>query len=251
MPQTEWLQPEWPRPVTVKAHSSTRLGGVSQAPYTGFNLGDHVEDNAAHVQANREQLMTDLALPGSPLWLQQVHSRVIVEANDWHAGVQADGCIARAPGQVCLVMTADCLPVLLANQAGTVVAAVHAGWRGLCDGILEQAVTQMACSDEITAWIGPAIGAGHFEVGDEVRSAFLQAQPSDSITSAFKPSRPGHWLTDLIHIAKYRLYCAGVRNIFGGHWCTYTDEQRFYSYRREGQTGRMASLIWLESKSNV
>jgi len=246
MQQLEWLKPTWSLPAQVQAVSSTRLGGISQAPYAGFNLGDHVADDAQHVQANRAHLVTTLGLPAEPLWLQQVHSQVVIEADAWQPGIQADGCIARSPGQVCLVMTADCLPILLADTAGTLVAAVHAGWRGLCHGIIEQAITQMACSGELVAWIGPAIGAQHFEVDASVRSAFIHTDGLETVRVAFQPNRPGHWLADLVYLAKCRLHCMGVKAVFGGDWCTYAEQRRFYSYRREGQTGRMASLIWLQ-----
>jgi polyphenol oxidase len=239
----DFIYPEWSAPRQVHTVSTCRLAGYSKSPYNSFNLAQHVGDNAHHVEQNRQKLIHDACLPNSPLWLQQTHSCRVIEASAWQPDIEADGCIARQSGEVCVVMTADCLPVLIADKHGQVVAAVHAGWRGLCDGILEQTVKQMAVAPEqLLVWFGPAIGSAVFEVGDEVRQAFLTKNPE--LSWAFKPTSANHWLADLVQIAKARLRLVGVNSFYGGQWCSFTD-QRFYSYRRDRQTGRMASLIWV------
>lgn len=242
-----WITPNWPAPGNVKACSTTRQGGVSVAPYDSLNLGLHVDDDKSLVLQNRAILKSELALPNEPIWLDQVHSATVVNADVQGQGLcKADSSVARDKGAVCLVMTADCLPVLFCNRQGTVVAAAHAGWRGLCDGILEETIKQMNCKPaELMAWMGPAIGPKAFEVGSEVRQAFIDKQ-SDTV-KAFEPSNnTGRWMADIFMLARIRLADAGVSNIYGGGVCTYSNPQDFFSYRRDGVTGRMASLIWLD-----
>lgn len=248
----DFLIPDWPAPTHVQARMTTRCGGVSTAPYASFNLGDHVGDDPAAVAANRAQLRA--CLPAEPLWLKQVHGRGIVMSDQAVGIPEADGSVSRHAGRICAVLTADCLPVLFCDRRGTVVAAAHAGWRGLADGVLEAAVAAMAVEpDEILTWLGPAIGPLAFEVGEEVRQVFLAQDPSAAL--AFAPSpltpqapgSPSKWLADIYLLARQRLVRVGVKQVFGGGFCTYTDAERFYSYRRDGVTGRMASLIWLDS----
>lgn len=241
------ILPDWPAPDTVKAVVSTRQGGSSVTPFDSFNLGLHVGDDAAVVMANREQLMHRLSLPAAPLWLQQVHGTDVVNAAEAGSGEEADASYVSGPGAVCAVMTADCLPALFCNKQGTVVAAAHAGWRGLAAGVLEATLTAMGCDPaDILVWLGPAIGPAAFEVGNEVREAFVsqQQQAEDAFSS-----QGDKWLADIYSLARLRLHSAGVSQCYGGEYCTYTDAARFYSYRRDGQTGRMASLIWLDSSN--
>ena len=234
--------PEWPAPARVRALQTLRSGGVSPAPYDGLNLGDHVGDLPENVAANRSRLSS--VLPAEPRWLQQVHGATVVDGDGLVQPEAADGVYARLPGVVCGVMTADCLPVLFCDAAGSVVAAAHAGWRGLAAGVLENTVKAMGVpAANLMAWLGPAIGPGAFEVGDEVRAAFVTADRSAS--GAFVPGRPGKWLADIYALARLRLNACGVGQVFGGGFCTVSDRERFFSYRRDGVTGRMASLIWL------
>ena len=240
----ELILPDWPAPPRVRAVSTTRLGGVSPAPYDALNLADHVGDDPAHVARNRALLRDRLALPAEPLWLEQVHGRDWVDAGTASPGCAADAAVARAPGQICTVMTADCLPVLLCTRGGEAVAAAHAGWRGLAAGVIEQAVLALHTQpEEILAWLGPAIGPGAFEVGGEVRDTFV-AEDSGAAAD-FRARGPGKWLADLFALARRRLASMGVTRVYGGGLCTYSDRARFYSFRRDGATGRMASLIWL------
>ena len=240
------LVPAWPAPANVRALQTLRTGGCSPAPWNSFNLGDHVGDSSALVAANRAKLRT--LLPGEPLWLQQVHGITAVDADSATNLLPADAAVAHQAGKVCVVMTADCLPVLFCNRAGTVVAAAHAGWRGLLAGVLEATIGKMGGpASELLAWLGPAIGPQHFEVGDEVHAAFVEQNP-DAIL-AFSPQRPGKWLADIYTLARQRLQAAGVDSISGGDFCTVSDTERFFSYRRDGVTGRMASLIWLDQSS--
>jgi YfiH family protein len=248
---SDWLTPDWPAPPGVWASCTTRGGGVSLGAYAGLNLGDHVGDDPESVAANRAQLRVRLALPGEPLWLRQVHGCAVVggSAGDGPGACEADAAVALGPGTVCAVLTADCLPILLCDRAGTRVAAVHAGWRGLAAGVCEAAVARMQASPaDLLAWLGPAIGPGAFEVGSEVRCAFLAADPG--ATGAFRPSPAGRWLADIYLLARRRLAALGVDSVWGGGLCTFDDAQRFFSYRRDGVTGRMASLIWLDSQGD-
>ena len=237
------IQPDWPAPSGVRAWVTTRLGGVSTAPYDQLNLADHVGDAPEAVAANRARLLQHV--PGQPCWLNQVHGKTVVTLTDAPTErPQADAALTRTRGVVCAVLTADCLPVLLCDRAGSVVAAVHAGWRGLAAGVIERTVEAMACPpDQLMAWLGPAIGPQAFEVGPEVREAFVQ--PNPAAAAAFSPGRAGKWQADLFKLARQRLASLGVAQVLGGGVCTVRDAARFYSYRRDGVTGRFASLIWL------
>ncbi len=238
----ELLVPDWPAPANVRALQTTRRGGVSPAPWDSFNLGDHVGDDPLRVQANRAELRRHL--PAEPCWLQQVHGIHTVDAAQTTDLPTADASFARQAGVVCAVMTADCLPVLFCDRAGTVVAAAHAGWRGLQAGVLEATLVAMAVpAGEVLAWLGPAIGPDAFEVGDEVRAAFLAVDPAAA--AAFKPHASGKWLADIYLLARQRLQAAGVASISGGDSCTVNAPESYFSYRRDGVTGRMASLVWL------
>lgn len=241
-----WIVPDWPAPPPVRALSTLRGGGVSRGVYAGLNLGDHVGDDAQAVADNRAALARAAGLPAAPCWLRQVHGVRAVDAAHWRPGEEADACHAAAPGQVCAVLTADCLPVLLCDRDGGRVAAVHAGWRGLLAGVIESAVRAMGVPGaRLIAWLGPAIGPESFEVGGEVRASFLEASPGAA--GMFRPGRDDRWMADLYGLARLRLRAAGVVAVHGGGWCTLRDPARFYSYRRDGATGRMATLIWLEA----
>jgi YfiH family protein len=236
------ILPDWPAPARVHGLMTVRTGGVSQSPWSSFNLGDHVGDDPTHVTANRAQLRRQL--PAEPAWLRQVHSACVVEAGRAPTP-EADASFSRETGEVCAVLTADCLPVLFCDRAGSVVAAAHAGWRGLADGVLEATVAAMQVAPrEVLAWMGAAIGPQAFEVGDEVRAAFVARHPEAA--AAFVPHAPGKWLADIYALARIRLGQAGVKAVYGGGRCTFNEADVFYSYRRDGVTGRMASLIWLD-----
>lgn len=246
MNRVELLVPDWPAPPQVRACTTTRTGGVSLPPYDTFNLASHVGDDPLAVAENRRRLREQLQLPSEPRWLTQVHGTCAADAALLDAShCEADASHAALPGVVCAVLTADCLPVLLCDRAGTQVAAVHAGWRGLQAGVIEQTVRAMQLpGSELLAWLGPAIGADAFEVGDEVRAAFVSTD--ELAAHAFRPSPKGRWLADLYVLAHLRLAAVGVTQVYGGDHCTFSEAQLFYSYRREGTTGRMASLIWIE-----
>ena len=236
--------PQWPAPSRVRACSTQRQGGVSTSPWDALNLGGHVGDNPDAVARNRQLLVDKADLPAMPQWLEQVHGTEVVRLTaGGNMPLRADACITDQPGVVCAIMTADCLPVLFCNRAGTEVAAAHAGWRGLCEGVLEETV---ACfndePDNIIAWLGPAIGPRAFEVGPEVREAFMAKDPQ--AVEAFLPSG-GKYLADIYTLARQRLNNVGVTQIFGGDRCTFTEKGDFFSYRRDKTTGRMASFIWL------
>ncbi|MEW6134055.1 MAG: peptidoglycan editing factor PgeF [Pseudomonadota bacterium] len=238
----QFLKPEWPAPAAVHALVTTRMGGVSQPPYDSLNLGDHVGDDPAAVARNRALLSP--FLPAEPKWLKQVHGTSVAKTDSLLEAMEADAAVAFSPGTVCAVLTADCLPVLFCDRRGTRVAAVHAGWRGLAAGVLEAGVAAMRCrTGDILAWLGPAIGPRAFEVGGEVREAFVRDLPAAA--AAFAPAQPGKWLADLYLLARLRLARAGVHEVYGGGLCTYSDSARFYSHRRDKITGRMAALIWL------
>ncbi|AOY01723.1 hypothetical protein BJP62_15390 [Jeongeupia sp. USM3] len=243
-PLEHGLIPDWPAPARVRALQTTRAGGVSAAPYDGFNLGDHVGDDPAAVAANRAALAA--ALPATPLWLTQVHGTTVLDAGVPQPDPAADASVAHGPGTVCAIMTADCLPVLLCNDQGTVVGAAHAGWRGLCAGVLEATVAAMQVpGDTLMAWLGPTIGRDAFEVGTDVRDAFIARDANAA--AAFRPGRrDGKYWADIELLARQRLAAAGVSRVYGGGLCTVSDATRWYSYRRDRTTGRMASLIWLQ-----
>jgi len=238
------LDLDWRLPTGVHAAFTTRLGGVSSSPWDSFNLATHVGDDPARVEANRTRLKSLLSLPAEPAWLSQVHGTVVADLDSQPQGViVADAAVARVPGRVCVVMVADCLPVLFASRDGKRIAAAHAGWRGLASGVLENAVKALGVAgEELTAWLGPAISQEHFEVGDEVREVFLE---SDRIAnSRFKLNARGRWQADLAGLARLRLASIGLTDVHGGNCCTYADRERFYSHRRDGKGGRMAALIW-------
>jgi len=238
------IVPGWPAPSAVQAFTTTRAGGVSRGAYASFNLADHVGDAPGAVADNRRLLRERLQLPAEPAWLRQVHADHVVDAPSVSGCPEADASYSRAPGVVCSVLTADCLPVLFCDRAATCVAAAHAGWRGLAGGILEQTVRAMQVEPaELLAWLGPAIGPNAFEVGTEVREAFLDPHPSAG--TAFRRGEGDRWLADIYQLARIRLAAAGVGAVFGGGLCTWSDAQRFYSYRRDPVSGRMASLIWM------
>lgn len=240
----EFFVPDWPAPANVRAMQTLRTGGCSVKPWDSFNLGDHVGDDAGCVAANREALRR--LLPGEPFWLRQVHGIAAVDVNFCPILPEADAAFSRQAGQVCAVMTADCLPVLFCDRAGSVVAAAHAGWRGLLAGVLEETIRSMAVpAADLLAWLGPAIGPLAFEVGDEVRAAFVARNPEAA--AAFAPHASGKWLADIYLLARQRLCAAGVCEISGGTRCTASEKDAFFSYRRDAVTGRMASLIWLEA----
>lgn len=239
---TLWLTADWPAPTNVRTCVTTRLGGHSESVWRGFNLGDHVGDDPAHVAANRVELERDLGC--RPAWLKQVHGIDVCRADPSRV-CEADASWTDEAGVACTIMTADCLPALFCTRDGARVAAAHAGWRGLLDGVLEQTVAALGgAAADVLVWLGPAIGPAAFEVGAEVREAFMAADPL--AVCAFVPSgRDGHWLADIYQLARQRLAAAGVESVYGGGECTFSDVERFYSYRRDGQTGRMASLIWI------
>jgi YfiH family protein len=239
----DWIVPDWPAPPRVRALVTTRQGGVGNGNFASFNLAEHVGDNPEVVASNRKILRQHL--PNDPLWLEQVHGIRCVDAASVQPGEAADACVAHAPKQLCVVMTADCLPVLLCDKTGSAVGIAHAGWRGLAGGVIESTVAAMACPpSRLLAWLGPAIGPQAFEVGDDVRAAFVAVDAA--ATEAFAPHKGGKWHCDLYRLARQRLNACGVSEIGGGGFCTFSEADRFYSYRRDRQTGRMASLIWLD-----
>lgn len=238
----EFLVAGWPAPANVRACTTMRAGGASRGAYASFNLGDHVGDDPQAVQQNRAQLRT--ALPAEPLWLKQVHGANVVNAAQVSVGVEADGAWTDRPGVVCAVLTADCLPIFLCDTRATKVALLHAGWRGLARGIVESGLRALDVpAHELLAWFGPAIGPDAYEIGDEMRRAFVHDDPGAA--EAFRPTDPGRWHADLYALARRRLQRLGVHAVTGGERCTLRERERFYSYRRDGVTGRMASLIWL------
>ena len=237
-----WLLPDWPAPARVRACVTTRQGGVSAAPFDSFNLGDHVGDDPAAVACNRQHLRDTLGC--QPIWLEQVHSCVAVKALPGVCAT-ADASWSETPGEACAVLTADCLPVLFCDRAASRVAVAHAGWRGLAGGVLEATLEALAIrTEDVLVWLGPAIGPAAFEVGGEVREAFVAQHPAAA--AAFVPSRnEGRFMADLYQLARIRLAAVGVEAVYGGGLCTFSDP-RFYSYRRASRTGRFASLIWLQ-----
>ncbi len=239
----ELIQPDWPAPANVRAFTTTRAGGFSKDSWCSMNLGLRCGDDPIAVQRNREKLVS--YLPAAPQWLRQVHGRqVVTHSLASHDELEADGLVSSSSGQVCAVLTADCLPVLLCNRSGTRVAAAHAGWRGLAQGVLQATVRQMKeAPGEIMAWLGPAIGPEIYEVGEDVRQAF-----AEDLGVCFK-QHGERWLLDLYGVARRILTQLGITAICGGQFCTFSDSERFFSYRRDGITGRMASVIWLESPS--
>jgi len=238
------ILPDWPAPASVGACSTLRDGGFSLAPWDSFNLGNHVGDDPAHVDANRQSLLTRAALPAMPHWLEQIHGTDVVRLPaEQMEPSRADACITREAGVVCAVMTADCLPVLFCSYDGSEVAAAHAGWRGLCAGVLENTLARFAApASQIHAWLGPAIGPDAFEVGSEVRDAFMAHNARAQ--QAFRPAGTKYF-ADIWLLAQQRLQAAGVTSISLARRCTFHERGDFFSFRRDGTTGRMASLIWL------
>lgn len=240
------LIPQWPAPASVRAAFTLRSGGVSVAPFDTLNVGAHVGDAPAQVSENRRRVREWLDLPAEPVWLEQVHGAQVLEVDDVAGAkpARADAAIARRPGIVLVIQVADCLPVLLATREGGAVAAAHAGWRGLSGGVLEATVAKLGePASRLIAWLGPAIGPAHFEVGEDVRSAFVGPEPQAA--QAFVVNARGRWQCDLAQLARQRLRSIGVGEVYGGEWSTFADPQRFFSYRRDGRCGRMAALIWL------
>ncbi|MDF1581895.1 MAG: peptidoglycan editing factor PgeF [Methyloprofundus sp.] len=240
---THWITPDWPAPKHIRAATTLRTGGFSQAEFSRLNPADHVQDNPVDVLKNRQKIKQMLALPSEPLWLRQTHSSDVICADQYDQGLIADASYTRKKNVVCTVLTADCLPLLLCDVQGTVVAAIHAGWRGLLNGIVENTVAKMPDS-ELLAWLGPAIGPQCFVVGQDVYDLFVNQ--SRLFSSAFTQQSGDKYLADIYQIARMILEGAGVQKIYGGQFCTVTETERFFSYRRDGQTGRMATLIWMD-----
>ena len=239
-----WIAPDWPVPEHVRVLSTVRAGGVSDGPYASLNLAAHVGDRPDAVAANRLLLRQAARLPAEPLWLEQVHGIDVVRHEDATGVPRADASITFMPGRVCAVMTADCLPVVFANRDGTRVGVAHAGWRGLAGGVLQATIGALGSpAHELHAWLGPAIGPGAFEVGTEVRDAFIASTPG--CEACFVAGARGRPMADLYALARRVLAQAGVGHVYGGGWCTHADVQRFFSFRRDGVTGRMATLAWL------
>ena len=240
----DWIAPDWPAPAHVRVLSTLRAGGVSVGPYAALNLAAHVGDRPEAVSANRLLLREAAHLPAEPLWLEQVHGINAIRHPGDSVVVRADASVAFEPGRVCAVMTADCLPVVLSDRDGTRVGVAHAGWRGLLAGVLEATIAALGTAPAgLFAWLGPAIGPDAFEVGDEVRSAFAARNPAAAL--CFRPNERNRYQADLTGLARLALAAAGVRSVHGGVWCTHHESERFFSFRRDGITGRMATLAWL------
>jgi YfiH family protein len=248
-----WFEADWPAPHGVRALSTLRgdrgggdgQSGVSMGPYDCFNLGDHVGDDPAAVAENRRRLKVGAGLPREPAWLSQVHGIGVADLDSSAASGPADAAIARGAGEVCAILTADCLPILFTTESGDIVAAAHAGWRGLAAGVIEATVRAMAVPPgSLLAWLGPAIGPRHFEVGTEVRDTFLACDAKAGV--AFEPNPYGRFMADLGMLARQRLQGLGISRIYGGGHCTFAEAERYFSHRRDGVTGRQAALIWRE-----
>lgn len=242
----ELILPDWPAPAGVHAAFTLRAGGISRPPFDTWNIAAHVGDEPQAVAGNRARLRASLGLPVEPAWLEQVHGQRVVDLDRQTALGSlgpADATVTRTAGRVCAIQVADCMPVLFTAADGSAVGAAHAGWRGLAGGVLEATVRAMNSPPAaLLAWLGPAIGQAHFEVGDEVRAAFLATDSGSA--AAFAANQRGRWQCDLHALARRRLAALGVRAIHGEGWCTYADASRFFSYRRDGRCGRMAALIW-------
>lgn len=240
----QFLRPGWPAPANVRAATTMRADGASAAPYASLNLGDHVGDRISAVTENRRRMRAALDLPSEPVWLKQVHGIHVVDAATVSAGTTADGAYTANGGVVCAILTADCLPIFICNRAGTEVALLHAGWRGLVNGIIAKGLERFrAPATELLVWLGPAIGPAAYEVGEELRQIFVAHDANAA--EIFRPGVRGKWYMDLYAAARQRLIAQGVRVISGGDYCTASQENLFFSHRRDGVTGRMASLIWL------
>lgn len=237
------IYPDWPLNDKVCAFTTTRLGGCSESPYDEFNLAIHVDDNVENVKKNRTRLNECLNFSSSPKWLQQTHSDIVVRAEEIEPdSIEADASYTTEKNEICAVLTADCLPVLLADRNGECIAAVHAGWQGLAKGIIQQTITSMS---EILkpeyAWLGPAIGPEAFEVGEDVYDTYMDS--NKAYQQAFSVKKPGKWNLDIYAAAKIVLAAADIPYVYGGAYCTYQDQDRFFSYRRSEKTGRMATII--------
>ena len=245
MSSPQWITPDWPAPARVRAAATLRTGGVSEGTFASFNLGAHVGDDANAVAENRRLLKAALQLPAEPTWLNQVHGTTVIGAAE-AARLAADASVAFGPGAVCVVLTADCLPVLFCDRAGTRVAAAHAGWRGLVGGVLAETINALGVPpSELLAWLGPAIEQDAFEVGPEVLEQFVARDPNNA--GAFQANARGRWQADLYRLARNELARLGVTSVHGGGFECFADSERFFSYRREPRTGRMATLVWLGS----
>ncbi|ETX09505.1 laccase [Marinomonas ushuaiensis DSM 15871] len=242
---SSFITPTWPAPSSIRAYVSTRIGGESEPPFDSLNLGLHVKDDSDVVVQNRHLFSSYIEMPSTVVWLNQVHGTDVVSLPCDSLPESADAAFSEVKDQVCAVLTADCLPVFFCNQSGTQVAVAHAGWRGLCAGVLEATLKRFDKNEAIMVWLGPAIGPTAFEVGEEVKEAFMDVLPEAK--AAFQPAQnKGKWLGNLYLLARQRLVAAGVTAIYGGDYCTYTDETTFFSYRRNVKTGRMASVIWID-----
>lgn len=238
---SHWLKPDWPAPDNVLAATTLRFGGFSQGSYSSLNPASHVSDNATAVEKNRGLIKSMLVLPAEPVWLAQYHSDRVIDAAIATGTESADASFTDQAGIVCAVLTADCLPLLVCSQNGQKIAAIHAGWRGLLAGIISNTIAAMQTND-VLVWLGPAIGAACFEVGAEVRGMFLAK--SSAFACAFTAEKDGKCLADIYQLASIELAGLGVTRIYGGGFCTVTESERFFSYRRDHVTGRMATLIW-------
>ncbi len=247
MSTPDLILPDWPAPPGVHAAFTLRSRGVSQPPFGTFNVAAHVGDDPRAVAENRAALRASLRLPAEPVWLEQVHAHRVVDLDNETSrelSDPADAAVTRTPGRICVIQVADCLPVLFAAADGSAVGAAHAGWRGLAGGVLEATVRAMNTPPaQLFAWMGPAIGQAHFEVGEEVRAAFLAADAGAE--GAFAANERGRWQCDLYALARQKLAALGVLSVHGGSWCTYADAERFFSYRRDGRCGRMAAVVWI------
>lgn len=239
-----WLWADWPAPKNIHAGTSLRTSGFSLPPFKGFNLAQHVNDNEHNVAQNRKKLIKNLSLKSTPIWLNQTHSKDIISIDELPENRDADGAITTTPNRVCVVLTADCVPVLFCNQSGTKIAAVHAGWKGICNGIIENAINMYTDPSSLLVWIGPCISQKYYEVGNDLYNACLSH--SDSLKGAFQTKNDKHWYCNLSSLVKITLKNNGVGAIYECGLCTYKEQDLFYSYRRDGITGRTASMIWME-----
>lgn len=241
----DWLAADWPVPPTVRAGTTLRRGGVSKGPYASLNLGAHVGDDPTAVAENRRRLKSACYFPADPQWLDQVHGSTVIELPHDDQRPRADAAFTERAGVVCAVLTADCLPVVFARLNGSAVGVAHAGWRGLCGGVLEALALALGRPSDLVAWLGPAISRTAFEVGPEVRQAFIDHDAAAD--TCFARNAAGRWQADLYALARQRLHAIGLTEVYGGGRCTYTEEEHFFSYRRDGQCGRMATFIWRET----
>lgn len=240
----DWITPDWHAPANVRVLSTLRAGGLSTHPYASLNLAVHVGDRPEAVSANRLLLREAARLPAEPLWLEQVHGTDVIRHPGDTVPARADASVAFEPGRVCAVMTADCLPVVLTDREGTRVGVAHAGWRGLLDGVVAATIAALGAPPaDLRAWLGPAIGADAFEVGSDVRTAYVERDPAAA--QCFRPNQRNRFQADLYGLARLALAAAGVGAVNGGGWCTHRESERFFSFRRDGVTGRMATLVWL------